>query len=1155
MDFVHLHNHTHYSLLDGACTIDSLIDAAKENSMSALAITDHGVMYGVIEFYKKAKKVNIKPIIGCEAYIITRGKCTEKEKNIIEKSGKKKHYHHLILLAKNKTGYKNLSTLSSIGHIEGFYYKPRIDLDVLKKYSEGLIATSACVSGVVAAHLVNGNYALAKEDAVIYKEIFGDDFYLEVQNHGLEQEKYVIEGMPKLSKELNIKMVATNDCHYIKQEHAVAHNVYLLIPESSANVTLNYKELKYRTDQIYFKSKKEMIELFKDMPEAIESTIEIADKCDLQLELGKNFLPDFPIPPDFGSDNLDDYFEKLAWQGLQKKFDVIDKQIEDRFSFEISTIKKMGYAGYFLIVQDFINDARKKGISVGPGRGSAAGSLVSFALGITSLNPLDYDLLFERFLNPDRVSMPDIDVDFADNRRDDIINYVREKYGSNSVGQIITFGKLSGRAVIKDVGRVIGIPLNTVESITKQIPVVQGRVTPIEEAIEKIPELKWVKESSDLKIKELIEFSKTLEGLNRNAGTHAAGVVIVPGNLQDYVPLYKTPSMAEAVTQFNMKDLETAGLLKMDFLGLRTLTIIESTKNFIEENKNIKIDIDSISLNDKKTFKLFGQGQTVAVFQFESTPMQEHLKKLKPSSIEDLVAMNALYRPGPMDMINDFIARKQGKQKIEYLHPKLEKILKSTYGIIVYQEQIMQICNELAGLTLAEGDLMRRAMGKKDIQLMNKQGGLFIEKAITNGIDKKLAKEIFEMIKKFAAYGFNKSHSAAYSLIAYQTAYLKANFPTEFMTANLSNEMGNTDKIVMLIDDCRKLHITVLPPDVNESGLGFTCLGNEIRFGMEAIKNVGENAVKEIINSRNKVKRFKNLFHFCESVDLHVVSRKTLESLILAGTLDSLHENRKQIFNSVEMVIQYAQNAQEIKTLGQESLFGSSVTSKKEINIIPSLTDVGEDWVFSERLSKEKSVLGFYLSAHPLDNYKNEIKSYNNIHLGLPDELQSVNEVKLFGIVTDIRTKIDKKGNTMAFFTIEGFTGKGECIIFSDAFTKYNKLINVDSIIGITGKGESAGDKIKIIVETVYPINKINCDRYINIDIIPEVLKHNDIVNAKKVIEKYPGKCQLFFNVANNSSSGNQVYRAKKFLVNPTNKLLEELQLIFGEEQVKILNN
>ncbi len=1115
MDYIHLHNHTHYSLLDGACTVDDLINAAVENSMPSLAITDHGVMYGVIEFYKKAKKANIKPIIGCEVYVITRGSRFDKEKGLIDKtSGKKKHYHHLILLAKNETGFKNLCKLSSLGHLEGFYYKPRIDLELLRQYSEGLVATSACAGGVVAAHLVNGDYDLAREDAVIYREIFGEDFYLEVQNHFLEREKSVLEGMPRLSKELGIKLVATNDCHYIKPEHAVAHNVYLLIPDSSANTVLDYKNLKYGTDQVYFKSKSEMIRLFKDMPDAIETTLEIDSKCNLKLDLGKNFVPDFPIPPDSGVNNLDDYFVKLAREGLEKRFKATTPEIEDRFSFEISIIKKMGYSGYFLIVQDFINSARNLGISVGPGRGSAAGSLVSYALGITNLNPLDYDLLFERFLNPERVSMPDIDVDFADDRREDIINYVRQKYGSNSVGQIITFGKLSGRAVVKDVGRVIGVPLGTVDSITKQIPVIQGRVTPIDEAVDKLPELKWVKESTDPKIHELVEFSKTLEGLNRNSGTHAAGVVIVPGNLMDYVPLYKTPSMAEPVTQFNMKDLETAGLLKMDFLGLKTLTIIENTKKFVKKNLGIDIDIDSIPLDDHKTFDLFGRGQTVGVFQFESTPMQEYLKKLKPTCVEDLVAMNALYRPGPMDMIDDFIARKQGKQKIEYLHPKMEKILRPTYGIMVYQEQVMQIANELAGFSLAEADLMRRAMGKKDAKLMEETGKSFIEGAVKKGIDKKIATEVFEMIKKFAAYGFNKSHSVAYSLIAYQTAYLKANYPTEFMTANLSNEIGDTDKIVLFIDDCRKLNITVLQPDVNESDVGFTCAGNEIRFGMEAIKNVGENAVREIIRCRNEHGKFKDLFDFCETLDLRVANKKTLESLILAGAMDSVGENRRQLFDSVERAVQYGQSAQASKALGQESLFGGGGTvTKQEFNIKPVLSDIGPDWEFSERLAKEKSVLGFYLSAHPLDNFRDEIEFYNNIRLAAPDDLRGVDKVKVFGIITDFRTKIDKKGNTMAFFSIEDFSGKGECIIFSDAYGKFKDLIKVDAIIGITGKGESAGDKVRVLVDEVLPIQKMNANRYINIIIFPELLKEYVISDSRQIIETFPGNCPFYFYI------------------------------------------
>ncbi|HEY9186799.1 MAG TPA: DNA polymerase III subunit alpha [Ignavibacteria bacterium] len=1157
MNFIHLHNHTHYSLLDGACTVDDLINAAVENNMNAVAITDHGVMYGAIEFYKKAKKANIKPIIGCEVYIITRGSRFDKEKVIVDKSsGKKKHYHHLILLAKNNEGYKNLCKISSIGHLEGFYYKPRIDLEVLKQYSKGLVATSACIGGVVAAHLVNGDYDLAKEDAIIYKEIFGDDFYLEIQNHNIEREKNVLEGMPKLSKELGIKLVATNDSHYIKKEHAIAHNVYLLIPESSVNTVLDYKTLKYGTDQIYFKSQEEMIDLFKNFPQAIESTLEIADKCNLKLDLDKNYVPDFPIPPDSGVSNLDDYFVKLAKEGLERRFKKITPDIEERFNFEIEIIKKMGYSGYFLIVQDFINSARKLGISVGPGRGSAAGSIVSYALGITNLNPLDYDLLFERFLNPDRVSMPDIDVDFADDKREEVINYVRQKYGSNSVGQIITFGKLSGRAVIKDVGRVLGIPLSTVDSITKQIPVIQGKVMPIDEAVEKIPELKWVKESTDPKIKELIEYSKILEGLNRNSGTHAAGVVIVPGNLIDYVPLYKTPAMPEPVTQFNMKDLETAGLLKMDFLGLKTLTIIENTIKLIEKNHRIKVDIDNIPLDDEKTFDLFGKGQTVGVFQFESTPMQEYLKKLKPTCIEDLVAMNALYRPGPMDMINDFIARKQGKQKIEYLHPKLERILKPTYGIMVYQEQVMQIANELAGFSLAEADLMRRAMGKKDAKLMEEQGKAFIKGAIKKGVDEKVANDIFEMIKKFASYGFNKSHSVAYSLIAYQTAYLKANYPTEFMTANLSNEIGDTDKIVLFIDDCRKLNIKVLPPDVNESDIGFTCVNNEIRFGLEAIKNVGENAVREIIAARNKYGKFQDLFHFCEKVDLRVVNKKTIESLILAGAMDSLGTNRSQMFNSIERAIQYGQNKKEEELRGQESLFSGGTNDKKKVvlDTAPVYQDIGDDWGFFEKLSKEKSVLGFYLSAHPLDNYRNEIEFFNNIHLANPDELQYIDKVKVFGVVTDFKTKIDKKGNTMAFFSIEDFSGKGECIIFSDAYNRYKDLIHIDAIIGVIGKGESAGNKVRVFVDEVITLQKLNSSQYVSINIFPELLTEKEILQCKKILESHSGKCPVLLKILNGSANNDKLYRSRKYFVTISDELISSLKKIFGEDNVLIIN-
>ena len=800
--------------------------------------------------------------------------------------------------------------------LKDFYYKPRIDLEILKKYRDGLIAMTACAGGIVGAHLANDDFDLAMEDAEIYKDIFGDDFYLEMQNHQLEKEKKIIEGLPIIAKKLDIKIVATNDCHYIKREHAIAHNIYLLIPESSVNTTLDYTKLKYGTDQIYFKSQDEMLEAFSDFPEALENTMEVMEKCNLKLDLYKNLMPHFPLPENSPANTLDDYFEELCWKGLNNKFDVITDELKDRLSFEIKIIRQMGYSGYFLIVQDFINKAKEMQISVGPGRGSAAGSLASYTLGITNLNPLDYDLLFERFLNPDRVSMPDIDVDFADDRRGEVINYVREKYGSNSVGQIITFGKLTSKAALKDVGRVLGVPLNTIEQITKQIPVLQGKVTPIKEAVDTIPELKWVKESPDPKVKELIDYSIILENLNRNASTHAAGVVIVPGNIDDYVPLYKTTSMNEAVTQYNMKDLETAGILKMDFLGLKTLTIIENIKKMVRKNHGIELDLDEIPLTDPKTFELFGKGQTVGVFQFESAPMQEYLKKLKPTCIDDLVAMNALYRPGPMDMIDDFIARKLGRQKIEYLHPMMAPILKTTYGIIVYQEQVMQIVSKLGGFSLAGADLLRRAMGKKDVDLMTKQKNAFVEGAAKNGIDKKIATEIFDMIEKFAKYGFNKSHSVAYSIVAYQTAYLKANYPVEFMAANLLNEIGNTDKIVLFIDDCRKMNIKVLPPDVNEHESGFVCKNNQIRFGLEAIKNVGTTAVQEIISGVNKIGTFKDIFHFCESLDLRVVNRKTIESLILAGAMDSFSSNRKQMYESVDKAIQHGQNGADGKGYG-----------------------------------------------------------------------------------------------------------------------------------------------------------------------------------------------------------------------------------------------
>jgi len=811
----------------------------------------------------------------------------------------------------------------------------------------------------------------------------------------------------------------------------------------------------------------------------------------------------------------------------------------------------MGYSGYFLIVQDFINSARKMGVRVGPGRGSAAGSLVSYALGITNVDPLKYDLLFERFLNPHRVSMPDIDVDFADDKRELVIDYVRKKYGENSVSQIITFGTLSSRAVLKDVGRVLGLPLSMIESITKQIPVVLGKVASLAEALETVPELKWVKESTDPKIKELIEYSLVLEGLSRNASTHAAGVVIAPGDISDYVPLYQTPR-TEAMTQFNMKDLETAGLLKMDFLGLRTLTVVENTLKLIQQNYGIALDIDSVPLDDEKTYELFGNGQTVAVFQFESPGMRDYLKKLKPTCIDDLVAMNALYRPGPMGMIDDFIARKHGRASIEYLHPKLEPILKDTYGICVYQEQVMKMASEIAGFSLAEADLMRRAMGKKDKELMKKQKQQFIEGAVKKGIGRRVAGDIFDMIDKFASYGFNRAHSLAYSILAYQTAYLKAHYTAEFMAATLSSEIGNTDRIVLLIDDCRKMGIDVLPPDVNESGVHFVVTPKGIRFGMAAIKNVGVNAVEEIIRARNEKGKFKNIYDFCKAIDLRIVNKKTIESLIQVGACDSLEGHRAQLLEAVERAMQYAQSAQTAELRGQASLFEGSSTAESLITY-PPLPDV-PPWSESEKLSREKALLGFYVSGHPLTKYEDEVNAFANVRLGEPYNVQSGATVRACGIISSVRRKIDKKGKTMAFVTLEDFTGKGRCIFFSDAFQKFGKYMEVDAMVMVIGKGEAEGDFLTIIVNEVYPMEKVRekFTKSITISFNINEVQESTIVELRKLIERHRGNCSLYFIVQNGALSDTIRFYSKRFTVEPSNEFIAELRQMFGRKNIKI---
>jgi DNA polymerase-3 subunit alpha len=1148
-DFIHLHNHTHYSLLDGACRVEDLISAAAEQGMPAVAMTDHGVMFGAIEFYKKARKAGVRPIVGMEAYIVTKGSRTERSTQETESGGKRGAYHHILLLAKDVTGYRNLLKLCSIGHTEGFYYKPRIDTEVLRKYREGIVATSACAGGVVSAHLASGRDALAYEAAEIYKDIFGDDFYIEIQNHGIEREAIVRQKAPKLARDLGLKLIATNDVHYLKREHAIAHNIMLLIPDASSTYAPDYTQLRYQTDQVYFKSAAEMVSLFKEFPEAIASTLEVADKCHLDLDLKKNYMPQFPIPPDSGAGTLEEYLDKLAREGFRRRYAEPTPEMLERLEHELRVIKTMGYAGYFLIVQDFINEARRMGVLVGPGRGSAAGSIVSYALGITNVDPVKYGLLFERFLNPDRISMPDIDVDFADDKREQVIAYVRAKYGEESVSQIITFGTLSSRAVLKDVGRVLGIPLGTIDSITKQIPVELGKVRPLADALETIPELKWVRESTDPKIRTLIEASLVLEGMNRNAGMHAAGVVIAPGVISDYVPLYKTPQ-TEVMTQYNMKDLETAGLLKMDFLGLRTLSVLDNALRMIGENHDVHLDLDTLPEDDEKTFALFSRAQTVAVFQFESSGMQDWLRKLKPTSISDLVAMNALYRPGPMDMIGDFISRKHGEQQISYLHPKLEAVLKETYGVIVYQEQVMRIASEIAGFTLAKADLMRRAMGKKDKVAMADLKKEFVEGAVARSIPRKTAGEIFDLIEKFASYGFNKSHSVAYSVVAYQTAFLKAHYPAEYMAATLSSEIGNTDKIVLLIDDCRKLELRVLPPDVNESGKDFLVIGGDIRFGLCAIKNVGESAVESIIAARRADGPFRNLFDFCRRVDLRLVNKKCLESLVQAGAFDATEGHRALFLENIERSATYGQAFQSEAHNGQSSLFEASAGTPAPTISFPAMVP-STPWPEAEKLAREKSVLGFYVSGHPLLRFEQEINEFANVHFGDLGGFKDGSTVRACGIVTGVKRKIDKRNNTMAFVGLEDFSGKAECIVFSDAFTKFQQHLQPDAMVMVIGKGESNGDALKILVNEVYPLEAVRekFTRSIILSINVNDVQEQTIVRLRELMERNRGNCPCFLNVTDAATT--RVYHTRKYSVDVSDAFLREARQMLGSRSVR----
>jgi DNA polymerase III subunit alpha len=1140
-NFVHLHNHSHFSLLDGACRIDDLVSTAVKYEMPALALTDHGTLFGAVEFYQKCKLRSIKPIIGSEVYVAPRNRFEKKQIAGISSTS-----YHLVLLCKNDIGYKNLMRLVSKGFLEGFYYKPRVDKELLRQYSQGLVALSACLKGEIAATFLHQGEEAALQILQEYVDIFKEDFYLEVQKHHISDEDKVFDAFHKLSSQTGVKIVATNDIHYLLKEHWAAHDVLLCL--QTGKDFDDPDRLRYNTHELYFKDANEMRELFKDTPEVLDHTIEVVDKCNLLMDLKTYHLPYFKLPPSDEIKTLDQYLERLAYVGLQDRYTEITLELKKRLNEELEIIKQMDYAGYFLITFDFIRYARKNGIAVGPGRGSAAGSLVAYCLHITDLDPLRYGLYFERFLNPERISMPDIDIDFCYERREEVIDYVKKKYGSNNVCQIITFGTMAARAVIRDVGRVLKMSYSDVDRIAKLVPA-QLNIK-LEEALKTVPELREL-ENKDEQHKKLMEYSRVLEGLARHASTHAAGVVITPEELTNYVPLYVTKDN-DVTTQFDMKSLEKVGLLKMDFLGLRTLTVIQKTLDSLK-TKGIQIDLDNIPMDDPRVYEFFANGKTIGIFQFESSGMQEYLKKLQPTCIEDLIAMNALYRPGPMTYIDDFINRKKGRTPIVYLHPRLEPILKETYGIIVYQEQVMAIASQVGGYSLGGADLLRRAMGKKIKEIMEQQRPIFIEGAGQHGVSQKVSSDIWQMMDKFADYGFNKAHAACYSVIAYHTAYLKAYHPADFMAATISSEMGSSNRVTILLEECRQMGIQVLPPDVNESFMDFIVTGGAIRFGLGAVKNVGRNAVEAIVSARLQSGKFKTIYDLAKNVESTAVNKKVLESLIEAGAMDSLEGTRAQLFEAVQSVLDFAHRTKAQAAHGQTSMFDSM----EDLNTIvsPMLANI-EDWSQIVRLNREKNSLGFYLSGHPLDRYREEIKTFATVMIEAAGELPENATVRICGIVADIKMHMDRQKRPMAFFKIEDFTGSLEGIAFADTYEKYREQLAADAMVMVIGKVNTReSDAPKILADEIITLSEARkrFTKSLCLNLESTDLTESLLYELKVILENFQGDVPFFINLKV-PDAGTFMLKSRSVKVTPGHDLIEQLRQKVGRTNVWVGN-
>ncbi|HET6421198.1 MAG TPA: DNA polymerase III subunit alpha [Geobacteraceae bacterium] len=1144
-NFAHLHVHSQYSLLDGAIKIGDLVRKAEEYRMPAVALTDHGNMFGAIEFYLACNKAGIKPVIGCETYIAPDSRHSKDARGIGDAS------YHLVLLCENMTGYRNLCRLVSVGYKEGFYYRPRIDKDVLREYSEGLIALSACLKGEVAWLCEKGKI----DDAIIaareFADIFPDRYYIELQENTLPEQDKANRGLIQVASELKLPMVATNDCHYLNRDDARAHEILLCI--QTGKTMGDPTHMCFSAEEFHLKSPEEMAKAFHYAPEALSNTVLVADRCNLEFDFKTYHFPQY-TPPDGKS--LEDELVRQAREGLESRLAAVrekrpdfteedEKGYRDRLEIELDCIIKMGFPGYFLIVADFINWAKNQNIPVGPGRGSAAGSLVAYAIRITDLDPIPYNLLFERFLNPERISMPDIDVDFCQDRREEVIQYVTEKYGRDKVCQIITFGTMMAKGVIRDVGRALDFPYSEVDKIAKLVPNVLN--IQLSDALKQEPKLNEMAQS-DPRIRELLDTALKLEGLTRHASTHAAGVVVAPAELEEFCPVYKDQKSNSITTQFAMKFVEKIGLVKFDFLGLKNLTVINNAVKLIRAGKNPDFDITSLGDDDEATYLLLQSANTTGVFQLESSGMKDLLHKLKPSCFEDIIAVCALYRPGPLGsgMVDDFIDRKHGRKPVTYELPQLQPILKDTYGVIVYQEQVMQIARTLGGYSLGGADLLRRAMGKKDAVEMARQKEHFLAGAKEQNVDPKKAEAIFDLMAKFAEYGFNKSHSAAYALLAYQTAYLKAHYPVEFMAALLTEDMENTDKVIKNITDCREMGIEVLPPDLNASERSFKVLENSIRFGLGAVKNVGTSAVEAILESRD-TGPFKDIFDFCERVDLRRVNKRVAESLIKCGAFDSTGAKRAQMIAALEFAMEMGQKIQKEKESAQVSLFGADEIIKGNGNGKSTLPEIPE-WGEKELLAFEKEAIGFYITGHPLDRHEADARRLGTADTSNLAEKQDKSEVRICGIVSSLSEKITKKGDRMAFALLEDRLGSVEIMVFPDVFAVASEYLKSDDPLLVTGTVDIGEESCKIKATEIIPLRIANEQKTqrVNFTLFARSLQVSQLESLKEIISRYHGACKAFLHIVIPEGIRTTIVMPDAYSVQASEDLSLEVERLLG---------